>query len=182
MSEKKEIRYIVRINNKDLLGIKPVYKAIQDIKGIGQRTGKTLAAIFERETGISAATRIGELTEEQDRKLEEIVVHPDKHGLPKWSMNRQKDFETGAAGHLVLSELDFAIRKDLQRLNQIKSYRGLRLSWGLTVRGQKTKSTHRGKGTVVGVMKKDAKAGAAPAASSGKQSAASAKPAAAGKK
>jgi hypothetical protein len=35
--------------------------------------------------------------------------------------------------------------------------------WGLPVRGQKTKSTHRGKGGVVGVTKKDvAKQGPAP--------------------
>jgi len=55
-----------------------------------------------------------------------------------------------------MNDLDFSVRTDIQRLADIKSYRGLRLSWGLTVRGQRTKSTHRGKGTVVGVMKKDA--------------------------
>jgi len=32
--------------------------------------------------------------------------------------------------------------------------------WGLPVRGQRTKSTHRGKGGTVGVSKKDTKAAA----------------------
>ncbi len=174
MADTKEVRYIVRIINKDVTGTSPIYKAVQEIKGIGQRMGKSIAFVFEKETGVSHTTRIGELTEELDRKLEDIVMHPEQHGLPKWALNRRKDFETGTTHHLVLSELDFALRKDLQRLNQIKSFRGLRLSWGLPVRGQKTKSTHRGKGTVVGVTKKDAKGGkpaAAPAAQPAKPAA-----------
>ncbi|MBS3062104.1 MAG: 30S ribosomal protein S13 [Candidatus Diapherotrites archaeon] len=175
MTEKKEIRYIVRIINKDLTGTSQIYKAVQEIKGIGQRMGKNIAEAFEKETGVSRHTRIGEMTEDLDQKLEDIVLHPDKHGLPKWTLNRQRDFETGATTHMVMSELDFAIRKDLQRLNQIKSYRGLRHSWGLPVRGQKTKSTHRGKGGVVGVTKKDAKGGASASAA---KPAAPAKPAA----
>jgi small subunit ribosomal protein S13 len=156
MAEKKETRLIVRINNKDLNGALPVYRAIQDIKGIGQRMGKTVGLVFEKETGTPFDTILGDLSESQDRQLEDIIVHPGKHGFPTWSLNRRNDFETGATGHLLMSELDFALRKDLQRLNQIKSYRGLRHSWGLPVRGQKTKSTHRGKGGVVGVTKKDA--------------------------
>ena len=66
-----------------------------------------------------------------------------------------------------MADLDFTIRKDVQRMNETKSYKGLRLSWGLTVRGQRTKSTHRGKGPVVGVQKKDAKGGGAAPAKKG---------------
>ena len=60
-------------------------------------------------------------------------------------------------------------------MSETKSYKGLRHTWGLTVRGQRTKSTHRGKGGVVGVLKKDA---IAPAASAAKAGAPAAKPAA----
>ena len=56
-----------------------------------------------------------------------------------------------------MGDLEFTTRKDIQRLSEIKSYRGLRHGWGLTVRGQRTRSTHRGKGPVVGVMKKEVK-------------------------
>lgn len=159
------MRYIVRILNKDLNGNLTIPHALMAIKGISNRTGKLMARAFEKETGVAQSTKIGEMAEEFDKKLEDIVAHPDKHGMPVWMMNRQNDYETGQNWHATMSELDFALRKDLQRLNEIKSYRGLRLSWGLTVRGQKTKSTHRRKGGVVSVAKKtEAPAGkAAPA-------------------
>ncbi|MBU0635437.1 30S ribosomal protein S13 [Candidatus Micrarchaeota archaeon] len=157
MEQTKETRYIVRIMNKDLNGRFSIFRALLGIKGIGQRTAHIIALIFEKETGIPTQTIIGEIPEAQDKILEDIIVHPEKYGIPDWNLNRQKDFESGENHHLVMADLDFALRKDLQRLNEIKSYRGLRHSWGLTVRGQKTKSTHRGKGGVVGVLKKDAK-------------------------
>ena len=63
-----------------------------------------------------------------------------------------------------MNDLAFCLRNDLSRLAEIKSYKGLRHMWGLTVRGQKTKSRHRRKGGVVGVAKKVAVKGkAAPA-------------------
>ncbi len=175
-SSASEIRYIVRIINKDVEGSINIQRALTQIKGIGLRMSRIIAEKFALETGLSPTAPIGMLTEAQDKILEEIVLNPKKHGLPEWLLNRRNDWETGTTSHLVLNELDFSKRKDLQRLNEIKSYRGLRLSWGLTVRGQRTRSTHRGKGPVVGVSKKDAKKGgggktaaAAPTESKGKK-------------
>ena len=88
---------------------------------------------------------------------------PKKSGLPTWTLNRQKDHETGVDKHLTMNDLAFSLRNDLTRMAEIKSYKGLRHMWGLTVRGQKTKSRHRGKGGSVGVSKKDAGKPAAPA-------------------
>ena len=157
------MKTIVRIAGKDLNGDLPIYGALHAIKGIGQRTARNMAIAFEKATGKSFDTKLGELPEDLNRKLEEVVLNPANYGLPLWSLNRRKDFETGLNSHLIMSDLDFAQRKDFQRLNDIKSYRGLRLSWGLTVRGQRTKSTHRGKGPVVGVLKKEARKAMAPA-------------------
>ena len=154
---KEDIRYIVRIAGKDLDGKLPIERALPKIKGIGIRAAKNIAVVFEKETGKSKNTRLGKLEEEFDQKLEDIVVNPDKHGLPAWTFNRRNDVETGKTSHIIMADLDFALRNDKQRLNEIKSYRGLRLSWGLPVRGQRTKSTHRGKGKTVGVTKKDNK-------------------------
>jgi len=159
----KEIRYIVRIAGKDLDGNLPIYRALMGIKGIGHRFGKIAAIAFEKETGIKFDSKLGELPEEKDKELEDIVTNPANHGLPAWAFNRKKDWSEGTDKHFLMADLDFSLRKDLERLKEIKSYRGLRHSWGLPVRGQRTKSTHRGKGTTVGVFKKDAKAGAAPA-------------------
>ena len=167
MTAKKELRLIVRIANKDLDGAKPVPMALQKIKGIGQRMGHLIAHAFEVETGFDMSRKLGEIDETQDAKLEEILANPAKHGIPAWALNRRNDYESGNDKHIVLSDLDFGLRKDLQRLNEIKSYRGLRHSWGLTVRGQRTKSTHRGKGGVVGVFKKDSGKPVAPAAAPG---------------
>ncbi|MBN1941376.1 MAG: 30S ribosomal protein S13 [Candidatus Diapherotrites archaeon] len=159
----KEIRYIVRIANKDLDGKLPIFIALKGIKGISHRMAKNIAIAFEKENQVPFNSNIGLIPENLDKKLEEIVLHPEKHGIPKWCLNRRKDLETGEDMHMVMSDLDFGLRKDIQRMNETKSYKGLRHSWGLTVRGQRTKSTHRGKGPVVGVTKKDAKAAAAPA-------------------
>ncbi|MDP2974275.1 MAG: 30S ribosomal protein S13 [Candidatus Diapherotrites archaeon] len=157
------MRYIVRISAKDLNGNLPIYRALASIRGIGLRMARNMAITFEQETKIPFDSRLGKLSEEMDKTLQVIVINPGKHGIPQWSLNRKKEFETGENRHLVMADLDLQLRKDLQRLNLIKSYRGLRHSWGLPVRGQRTKSTHRGKGPVVGVLKKEAKAAMAAA-------------------
>ncbi len=154
---KADLRYIVRISGKDLNGELPIHRALQGIKGISHRAARNSAIIFEKETGTKMETLLGKLDESMDSKLEDIVQNPGKHNLPSWTFNRRKDIEDGQDRHVIMADLDFAKRKDLQRLNEIKSYRGLRLSWGLPVRGQRTKSTHRGKGGTVGVRKKDNK-------------------------
>lgn len=176
--EKADGRLIVRITGIDLDGKKSIQRALTKIKGIGVRMGKNIAIAFEGVSGIAATAKLGTINEEQARKLEEIALSPAKFGIPVWSLNRQKNFFTGENRHVVMSELDLGLREDLTRLKEIKSYRGLRHQWGLPVRGQSTKSTHRGKGVVVGVMKKDiAKAQAPAKAGAPAKPAAGAKPA-----
>ncbi len=53
-----------------------------------------------------------------------------------------------------MSDLDLKIRQNIQMMAKIKCYKGIRHGQGLPVRGQNTKSTHRSKGGVVGVQKK----------------------------
>ncbi|MCR4368337.1 MAG: 30S ribosomal protein S13 [archaeon] len=154
---KLDERLIVRVADVDLDGKKPVALALVKIRGIGMRTAKNIAVALERETGANVSVELGKLEEANVKKLQEIVLDPAKFRIPAWSLNRQKDMETGGSKHIVMAELEFAKRTDLQRLAEIKSYRGLRHSWGLTVRGQRTKSTHRGKGKVVGVVRKEVK-------------------------
>jgi ribosomal protein S13 len=160
----EEFNYIVRVIGKDLDGTKSIESAIQGIKGIGQRMGGLIAQEFRRETNKDEKRKLlGELNNEEVKRLEEIILSPHKHNLPAWTLNRQKDFEEGKNKHLTMNDLAFALRSDLTRMAEIKSYKGLRHMWGLTVRGQKTKSKHRGKGGTVGVTKKDAGKPAAPA-------------------
>jgi ribosomal protein S13 len=160
----EEFNYIVRVIGKDLDGTKSIDLAIQGIKGIGQRMGGLIASEFRKENKSAAKKLLGELTNEEIKKLEAIILAPHNHNMPTWALNRQKDFEEGKNKHLTMNDLAFALRNDLTRMAEVKSYKGLRHMWGLTVRGQKTKSRHRGKGGTVSVLKKDAGKPAAKAA------------------
>ncbi len=148
-----EIRYIVRIANKDLNGGTPIYRALTGIKGIGIRMARMIAYQFQKEHGIAYNLPLGQLPENMDEKLEAIVLAPHAHGLPTWTANRSKAME-GKTGHMVMSDLDFAIRNDLQTMKKLKSYKGLRHALGLTVRGQRTRTSGRKRGNAVGVEKK----------------------------
>ncbi|MCX8190351.1 MAG: 30S ribosomal protein S13 [Candidatus Diapherotrites archaeon] len=161
-AKESSLRYIVRFCSVDLDGNKPIYQALTKIKGIGRNLAMIFAKEFERIEGIKFDEKIGKLSDEQLSKLESIVTNPEKINLPEWCLNRRKNFYNASSEQKIMGDLDFAVREDLKRLNIIKSYRGLRLAWGLTVRGQRTKSTHRGKGSIVGVIKKEVKAASAP--------------------
>lgn len=159
-----EHRYFVRIASRDLNGNKPIYRALTGIKGIGIRTARVIAYQFEKEHKIKHTTPLGDLTEDMDLKLEDIVLHPAKHGMPEWMLNRKRAVD-GTSTHLVVNDLDFAIRNDMQTMRKVKSYKGMRHALGLTVRGQRTRTSGRHKGSAVGVEKKvEAKPAAKPAA------------------
>lgn len=164
-----EHRYFVRIASRDLNGNKPIYRALTGIKGIGIRTARVIAYQFQKEHHVPFTSLLGSLSEDMDTKLEDIVLHPAKHGLPEWMLNRRRAVE-GKSTHLVVNELDFAIRNDLQTMRKVKSYKGIRHSLGLTVRGQRTRTAGRHKGSTVGVEKKvEAKPAAKPAAAAEKK-------------
>ncbi|MFT4312928.1 MAG: 30S ribosomal protein S13 [Candidatus Woesearchaeota archaeon] len=136
MSEQK-IKYIVRIANNDLNGQKPAVVALQGIKGIGQSLANTICRLSD----INLNDKLGSLSEEKIAKINNVITKSE--GIPVWMKNRQKDYETGESMHILAGDLDFTFENDLKRLKKVKSYRGLRHQWGLTVRGQKTKSNHR---------------------------------------
>lgn len=163
-----EIRYIVRIANKDLNGSIPIYRALTGIKGVGIRMARMIAYQFQKEHNISYNTPLGQLPESMDAQLEAIVLAPQKHGLPTWTTNRSKT-QDGKSTHLVMNDLDFAIRNDLQTMKKLKSYKGLRHALGLTVRGQRTRTSGRKRGNAVGVEKKVESKPAAPAKAEGKK-------------
>lgn len=165
----KDVRYIVRMMNKDLDGTLPIARALMGMKGVSSRFAGACATALAKAAGVGPEKLLGEVPEEQCKNLEDIVLNPMKHGIPAWMCNRQKDRATGENRHAVMSELDFALRQDLQRMGNIKSYRGLRHVWKLPVRGQRTKSTHRGKGGVIGVIKKEEAAKKASAAAEKKK-------------
>jgi len=144
-------REIVRISGVDLNGNLRIDRALTNIKGIGIRSAKVLSFDFCKKVNLPQNTLLGNIPAENDEILSDIV---SKCELPFWMTNRQRDIYSGESKHLIGSDLLFNVREDKQRLNRIKSRRGMRLQAGLPVRGQKTRSNFRRRQGAVGVIKK----------------------------
>jgi len=159
-----EIRGIVRIAGKDLAGETPLSRALTRVKGVGERLGPVYSEVVSRELKVPRDVYVGELSEEQIDRVEGILSNPQKYGVPRWMMNRQKDLETGTDRHLIGTDLSFAIRQDIDREKNMNTWIGYRHNYGQKVRGQHTRTTGRA-GMTVGVLRKAilAKQGAAQA-------------------
>lgn len=154
--EKDQIKYIIRIVNTDLDGKKGIGVALTKIKGIGKVFSNAICNIAK----IDPLEKAGKLKEDQINKINLIINNPNDYGFPSWMLNRRKDFETGEDKHLITANLSFTKETDIKRLKKIKSYRGMRHAWNLTVRGQRTKANfRRNKGKVQGVQRKKGKSG-----------------------
>ena len=145
----REFRPIVRFLGTDLDGSLKVPYALTAVKGIGVMLGYAIT----RAAGIDTEKRLGFLSDEELKKLEEVAKNPQKYGIPAWLLNRRRDPVTGKDLHLYGSDLVYTIREDIQRKMRIKSWRGIRHSLGLKVRGQRTRTTGR-TGTAVGVSRR----------------------------
>lgn len=147
--EGKELRAIVRVMGTDLDGEKPLIRAIMGIKGISYAMSKAIISV----SGYDGMTKLGSLEEADIHKVEDVIRNPQNYGIPSWMLNRRKDRESGKDIHN--SGVDFDVRRkfDIQRMIDLKTYKGVRHMLGLPVRGQRTRSSFR-KGRVVGVVRK----------------------------
>ena len=96
--------------------------------------------------------RMGYLSSEQIKSIENIIKNPSESNFPSWFLNRRRDVETGENKHLITSDVAFTIRNDIEREKTSGRWRGIRHMFGLKVRGQRTRCTGR-KGGAVGVAK-----------------------------
>ena len=85
----------------------------------------------------------GDLTEDELEEIKARIEMPLQHDIPVWMLNRRKDRESGDNLHHVSSDVDTALRNDIERMKKIRLHRGLRHYWNLRVRGQHTCSTGR---------------------------------------
>jgi small subunit ribosomal protein S13 len=145
----REFQHIIRFAGTDIEGTQPVTYALTNVKGIGIKLAN---AIIEK-AGINPETRMGFLSSADVEKIEEIVTDPVKYGIPAWLLNRRKDLETGKDIHLLGSDLVLQTKNDIDQMKKIRSWKGFRHSYGLKVRGQRTRTTGR-KGKAIGVKKK----------------------------
>jgi small subunit ribosomal protein S13 len=148
MPERSSFSQVVRIANTDISGEETLVYGLSRIKGVGYTTALAIA----RKLGLDPTVRVGYLSAEALKRVEDAVNDLTRLGLPSWLYNRRKDYETGQDRHLVGAELIFAARRDIEREIKISSWRGVRHKLGYKVRGQKTHTTGR-TGMTIGVSK-----------------------------
>lgn len=145
----KQFQHIIRIAETDLDGSQKVAQALTGVKGIGT----SLANVIVKKANINSETRLGFLSDMEIDRIRDIINKPEKHSMPAWLLNRQKDSETGKDLHLTGSDLTLRIKSDIDEMKKAKSWRGFRHAHGLKVRGQRTRTTGR-TGKAIGVKKK----------------------------
>ena len=108
---------MARIAGVDLPNEKRVEYGLTYVYGIGVTSSRKILT----EAGIDFNTRVKDLTEDEEKKIREII---DREYTVEGDLRRQ-------------------IALDIKRLIEIGCYRGLRHRKGLPVRGQRTKTNAR---------------------------------------
>jgi small subunit ribosomal protein S13 len=150
MEQQANYRHIIRVADTDLKGEKQIVYALRRIKGVGTSFGHAVCSILH----LDEARKVGSLTDEELRRVEEVVRNPAQFGLPSWVYNRRRDRDTGKDIHLCGNALAFSQESDIRMMKKIRCYKGVRHMLGQPVRGQRTRSNFRkNKGKVMGVKK-----------------------------
>src|SRR6266705_488932 len=145
----REFRLLLRVLGADVDGTKKVPFGLSRIRGVGPNFAQAVVKVAR----ISPEARIGSLSETEIARLEDIIKDPAKHGIPSRLFNRRKDIDSGRDMHLVGPDLALRNKADIDLMKDIKSWKGIRQSQGLKVRGQSTRTSDRSR-KAIGVKKK----------------------------
>lgn len=145
----REFRHILRVSGTDVDGTKKLVYGLTKIRGVGP----SYAAAIVRASELRPEMRLGDLSEVEVQKLEDVMRDPAKYGLPSRLFNRRRGFESGRDSHLIGPDLILSMKTDIDFMKDSRTWKGVRHSLGLKVRGQHTRTTGR-KGRAVGVAKK----------------------------
>jgi len=149
--DRKADERIIRILSEDIEGRMTLYSGLAKIKGISWSFSNAIC----KKLKMDKRRKIGSLKDEEIKVIIDFIKNPD---VPEHVLNRRKDFDTGENRHLTGTDLELRKEFDIKRLKKIKSYRGIRHSAGLPLRGQRTRSNfrrNRAKGS--GIRKKSGK-------------------------
>ncbi|MBW6451797.1 MAG: 30S ribosomal protein S13 [DPANN group archaeon] len=150
MAVTKNYADIVRVKGADLKGNKSIAIALTKIKGVGYNFAKAVVSVSK----IDESNKLKDIDEKQIQLLENIIDDPEKYKIPSWLYNRRNDPLTGDNIHITETDIKLFLREDVNTLKKIRSYRGIRHELGLTMRGQRTKSSFRSKGATASRKKK----------------------------
>lgn len=123
---------MARIAGVDLPAEKRLDIALTYIYGVG----RTNVVNLLKEVQLPPERRVSTLTDEEVNRISKVIEK----------------------GYVVEGDLRRNVQDNIKRLIEIRSYRGIRHSKSLPVRGQRTRSnarTKRGKRVTIGAMKKD---------------------------
>lgn len=152
MDQKDDFKYIVRIGNTDLDGNRKLASSLTRVKGISFMFANAVC----NAANVDKLKKVGNLKEDEIKRINEVIKDPTSFKLPDWLFNRRNDLTDGGSKHLFSTDLVFNNDNDIKMLKKMKSYKGIRHILGLPARGQKTRSNFRkNKGKVnLGVQKK----------------------------
>jgi small subunit ribosomal protein S13 len=160
----REFRHVLRVAGSNIDGTKKLVYGLTRIRGVGA----SYASAVVRAAELRPEVRMGDLSEEEVQKLENVMRDPAKYGLPARLFNRRKGLDSGRDVHLIGADLALSTKSDIDFMTDIRSWKGVRHSLGLKVRGQRTRTTGR-KGRAVGVAKKVVMEAARAAAAAGER-------------
>ncbi len=95
---------------------------LTQIRGIGRRFAQAIVRVAK----INPDLRIGAIPEKDLNRIEEIIIDPITNGIPVWMVNRKKDLVTGENLHIIGNRLELSVRRDIDRMKRIRSYKGVR--------------------------------------------------------
>lgn len=144
--QEEEGDILVRIYGYDIPGSRNIYAGLTRIKGISWAISNAVCL----KLGYSRTKKIAELSKSEIMEIEKFLKNID---VPDYMKNRRSDRETGKTEHFYGTDLEMKKEFDIKRLKEIKSYKGIRHSLKLPVRGQRTKSHFRSKKVATGMKR-----------------------------
>src|SRR3989344_3193778 len=99
----ESFRYFVRVANTHLNGSQQIVNALRKIKGLNFMFSNMVCNLI----GIDKLSKAGTLTEEQVKKIDEVISNPIKYNVPSWMLNSRKNYEDGKDCHIIGGNLSF---------------------------------------------------------------------------
>ena len=144
----KEQINIVRIMGTGINGKLSTLYGLTNIKGVGIMFSNAVCNVLN----LDKNKKIANLSEKDIERIESYLSSDDKKDLPVWMKNYRFEPESGNNYHYIGKDLEYNQLQLKRRLFKLKTYRGIRLKAGLTVRGQRTKGNFR-KSKMLAAMK-----------------------------
>lgn len=143
----ENVETLVRIFGYDIPGSRNLFVGLTRIKGVSWALSNAILL----KLNYSRNKKISELSKDEIQKIEATIRAMP---VPDFMKNRRSDEETGKTTHLLTTDLDMQKDFDIKKMKKMRSYKGIRHSLKLPVRGQRTRSHFRAKGRTAVTMQK----------------------------